>query len=72
MPLLTTALQRLKDSDMETFKLERACGMAPDPARLARLAGAFSTDEEVLGVLSGMGGSRRCDTIDAMDGIETS
>lgn len=72
MPLLTTVLQRLKDSDLETFKLERACGMTPDPVRFARLVGPFGTDEEVANALSEMGGSRGRNVSrgEEMEGVE--
>ena len=33
---LPVALQRLKEADLETFKLARACGMTPDPVRITR------------------------------------
>lgn len=45
------ALQRLKEIDMETFKLERACGMTPDPVNLSwprkfMVAGGSESGEE--------------------------
>lgn len=70
--LIASALQRLKDSDLETLKMERACGMTPDPARLARLAGPFGQDEDVASVLSGMSGSRTRDVGEGMEEVEDS
>ncbi|KAH8110368.1 Rho GTPase activation protein [Phellopilus nigrolimitatus] len=42
---LPMALQRLKEADLETFKLARACGMTPDPVRISRPRKSFLVDE---------------------------
>ena len=34
---------------METFKLEKACGMTPDPSRLSWLRNVIAADEEKSG-----------------------
>ncbi|KAI5120816.1 hypothetical protein M0805_003212 [Coniferiporia weirii] len=43
---LPVALQRLKEADLETFKLARACGMTPDPVRISRPPKSFLVDEQ--------------------------